>query len=285
MVQPRLVQVLILFVFIGSVVLGLFFLLRSQVASLLVDVGGGLPTTARRTALPTVPNATPTATLQPLTLALVATSVTSATVESAAPTLAASAATVRTGLVNSEAVNVRSYPDLVGEVVGQVQKGERLEILATSADEQWLQVCCPLGTNEGNRQSWIAASFIDLQPDATTTTASNTTASNSQISASLPAGDTVTGVISSSLVNLRDGPGTNYAVVGQASEQTTIQLTGRNEAGSWWRICCPPNAPSTSWISAELVTISLPQEEVLARVPVVAVPAPPVPTPTDTPTP
>jgi len=68
------------------------------------------------------------------------------------------------GLVNSAIVNVRSYPSLTGEVVGQAKEGDRLEILATSPDGQWLQVCCPLGTSEGNQPSWVAADFVTVQP-------------------------------------------------------------------------------------------------------------------------
>jgi hypothetical protein len=68
------------------------------------------------------------------------------------------------GLVTSAVVNVRSHPSLTGAVVGQVKPGDRLELFGTSPDGQWLQVGCPLDTSAGNRQSWVAADFVMVQP-------------------------------------------------------------------------------------------------------------------------
>lgn len=166
MAQRKLVQVLLLFCFISAVSVSTIVLARRQLASLRQELGGAGVAPGRVTATASPPSALLTVTRSAVTRALVATMPSSET--QTAPTLhlptSPSPARTRMGIVNSAVVNVRSHPSLGGEVVGQVKQGDRLEILATSPDGQWLQVCCPLGTREGTRQSWVAADLINVQP-------------------------------------------------------------------------------------------------------------------------
>lgn len=278
--SPKTVQAVIVLFFIAVVTVSFFFLLRQQLAPLVDEIGGttALRRTAASAATPTPP---PPATLTAMNLVLAATIAplaTSATPTATAPILAPAATVVQIGIVNGDMVNVRSYPDLASDVVGQAQQGAQLEILATSSDGKWLQVCCPLGTRSGDRQSWIAAEFVTVQP-AVTSVANAALSDPLPASAvklvATPAPDTVAGTVNGSAVNLRSGPGTMYAVVGQAQEQSTVQLTGRDAASTWWRICCPPGAPAESWISAEFINITIPKSQALTLVPVVTTVATP----------
>lgn len=299
MLQPKFVQSMILLLFIGTVSVGIFFLLRMQLAPIMDEVAVNTAAIKRtRTEAADQPLA-PTATMPALTLAMLATLQPTTTV--VAPTVAASlplstvAAPInpnaRLGIVTDDAINIRSYPSLAGEVVGQAQRGDQVEIITTSNDGKWLQVCCPLGTAEGYQQSWIAAEFITIQQPAVSTTTVQSATTLNPITTSKPELDvtaantlpsnTITqsnssklwGTINGAVVNLRSGPGTNYVLVGQASEQTQVEITGRDEAGNWWRICCPVGAPPESWISAELVDLSVPKAEALLRIRVVPAPA------------
>src|SRR5690606_30803807 len=47
--------------------------------------------------------------------------------------------------------------------------------------------------------------------------------------------------------NLRDGPGTNYPIVGSARAGQALEVVGRNAAGDWYRLA------SGAWIAAHLV--------------------------------
>lgn len=71
-------------------------------------------------------------------------------------------------------------------------------------------------------------------------------------------------------VNLRSGPGAGYAIVGAGNAGDTFPITGRNQAGDWWRIRA---ATGPAWIYGPYVQLAGPP----ANVPVVA--APPTPTP------
>jgi uncharacterized protein YraI len=51
-------------------------------------------------------------------------------------------------------------------------------------------------------------------------------------------------------INIRSGPGTDYNILGKLLPGMTVSVTGKNDAGTWWRIDYN-NAPG--WVSAELV--------------------------------
>lgn len=82
-----------------------------------------------------------------------------------------------------------------------------------------------------------------------------------------------------STVNVRGGPGTNYANIGQASNGERYDITGKSAAGDWWQINFNGQ---TGWVTAQYVVV----EGDPAAVQVAAnVPAAPVPTRAPTPRP
>ena len=285
MLQPRVVHSLIIAFFIIVVTGAVLFLLNRQLTPLLDDIANDLVTASSMRVNAAAVQPTPT--LPEITLDLLLTVPPTAiptTPPPATPTPPpATTATIRTGVVNSDLVNLRSYPSLAGEVVGQASEGAQVTILETSNDGQWLQICCPLGTNSGGPQSWIAVEYITLaaQPlPGVVSSALNSAAAQSAtaplIRAASQGGNspTVTGRVNGALVNLRNGPATTYATVGQVNEQTTVTLTGRDATGVWWRLYCPPGTPAESWISAEFVDLPIAKEAALQQVPLVAAPAP-----------
>ncbi len=75
-------------------------------------------------------------------------------------------------------------------------------------------------------------------------------------------------------MNVRRGPGTNFAIVGAAQPGDAFAITGRNAGGDWWRIAF---SDGNAWLYAAYTTA-----EEAASVAVVASPTP-VPTPTPDP--
>lgn len=53
--------------------------------------------------------------------------------------------------------------------------------------------------------------------------------------------------------NIRNGPGTNYTVIGGAKIATRLQIVGRTADGSWLQICCVGGGES--WVYAELLLL------------------------------
>jgi len=82
-------------------------------------------------------------------------------------------------------------------------------------------------------------------------------------------------VVTNPLANLRNGPGTAFALVGTVERGAEFDIVGRNPAGDWWQICCVNG--QTAWIAAFLVDAGGPLD---------GVPVPPdIPTPPPTPVP
>lgn len=53
-------------------------------------------------------------------------------------------------------------------------------------------------------------------------------------------------------INIRNGPGTNFDIVGGVFAGNTAQVTGYQSAdGLWWRVVCPVDNVTDCWVSAD----------------------------------
>ena len=91
-----------------------------------------------------------------------------------------------------------------------------------------------------------------------------------------PTPEPATLTVSNTTVNVRSGPGTNYARIGQVSRGQSFTITGKNASGDWWQF--EYNGQS-AWVFGEMVTAQRSQEVTVAA----NIPAPP-PTPRPQPT-
>ena len=168
------------------------------------------------------------------------------------------------GRVLAALVNVRSAPALGAGIVGTLNGGERLQVVARSDDGEWLRVCCATsrdGPSEGDSdgEAWIAAEYLEIEEPVvrlqdSTTEASNTESSSNTVKdPSDLASDQ--GLVNADLINLRAGPGTIYPTVGQATNGQILDLLGRNEANDWLQIGSVGER-EPAWISAEFVTLA-----------------------------
>lgn len=53
------------------------------------------------------------------------------------------------------------------------------------------------------------------------------------------------------VLNLRSGPGTDYAVIALLSPGETARVDGKSADGEWWRVACPQDASGFCWVSAD----------------------------------
>jgi uncharacterized protein YraI len=83
-------------------------------------------------------------------------------------------------------------------------------------------------------------------------------------------------------LNVRAGPGTNYALLGLFPTGTTVEIIGRDESRQWWQVRFPPAPDSIGWVSADPTFSKVSNAE---NVPVAQAPPTPTSTPTDTPLP
>jgi hypothetical protein len=92
-------------------------------------------------------------------------------------------------------------------------------------------------------------------------------------------------VVTNDIVNVRQGPGTTYGLVGTASQGTQLQISGKNPEGDWWQICCVNGEPG--WIFGQLAQVQNTESVAVAQnIPPAPAPPTPVPAPpTNTPEP
>ncbi len=62
-------------------------------------------------------------------------------------------------------------------------------------------------------------------------------------------------VLAKQTVNVRTGPGTQFAVVGKLQTNTSAAILGKNENGQWLQIAFP-DAADPGWVSASVVTVN-----------------------------
>ena len=92
------------------------------------------------------------------------------------------------------------------------------------------------------------------------------------------AGEPTATVIAPAGVNVRSGPGSEYAVLGLARFGQTGRVVGISEDSLWWVVYVPGAPNDQGWVSAEFVAV-----ENAENVPIL--PAPPIDQPAATPTP
>ncbi len=87
-------------------------------------------------------------------------------------------------------------------------------------------------------------------------------------------------------LNVRNGPGTGYLVIGKLVRDQQVEVLERNEKGDWWRVCCLPNSDLRGWINAQFVLPEFDLAQAQTLLPLASdIPAPPTPTATVPPTP
>ncbi|MFN8490131.1 MAG: SH3 domain-containing protein [Caldilineaceae bacterium] len=66
-------------------------------------------------------------------------------------------------------------------------------------------------------------------------------------------GNGLTGVVLAERLNVRQGPGTNFAPIGAVLNGQTVNILSRNATGDWWQICCINNTQTPGWVSAKFI--------------------------------
>ena len=89
----------------------------------------------------------------------------------------------------------------------------------------------------------------------------------------------LTGSVNVPRLNVRQGPGTTFPVVGTVSQRETVTILSRNEVGDWWRACCITGTNQDGWMAAQFIlpNFDLGQANVLIAIDG-AIPTPPPPT-------
>ncbi len=119
------------------------------------------------------------------------------------------------GTVKAESLTVRAQPTAQSVSLGAFKKGDKIKILSSA--KGWFRVTLPADT-----PVWISA---DLVAD---------------------------GKIRVRRANLRSSSSTDSAVVGQADQNTAVEVLD-NSVKDWLKIKCPPSVALTGYVNASFV--------------------------------
>jgi uncharacterized protein YgiM (DUF1202 family) len=146
------------------------------------------------------------------------------------------------GVVGTSALNLRTGPGYLYDVIRVIYYGQGMNLLGRNADASWIWVSLPDGTEGwvGSRYllSNVALSSLPLTDQVVAPPAS------AQPVVVLPSGGAVqqttttspTATVTTGALNVRSGPGIGYDVVGVAYQDDTLTLVGRNTDVSWIQV-------------------------------------------------
>jgi N-acetylmuramoyl-L-alanine amidase len=154
----------------------------------------------------------------------------------------ASQSSGQVAVVSGSSVNIRSGPDTSYGIIAQAGLGDRLPVLDKSGD--WYKISLSSGAS-----GWVAGWLVAVgTPIAQTSTPVNPTTPSAN-GGSADSGKVA--VVTGSIVNVRNGPGTTNAVVGQVSQGNSLPFL--EQSGDWCRIKLSNG--STGWVAGWLVSI------------------------------
>jgi SH3-like domain-containing protein len=133
---------------------------------------------------------------------------------------------VQSGIVKAERVNVRTQPNILSEVVSQVNTGDNVQVLETILHEkpipgnprEWYRIGIPEGA-----VLWVAGDYVD------------------------PTGQTVT----ASRLNVRAGPSESYTVVARLNRGDKVERI--KESGGW--ISIKPPVSSFAYVATSFIDL------------------------------
>jgi uncharacterized protein YgiM (DUF1202 family) len=141
-------------------------------------------------------------------------------------------------VINAPRVNLRSDAGAGFPVVGSVAEGEVVELLGRNKYATWAQV-----RTAGGLVGWISTYYLDRASGFN--------------DIPIVAAYVAQGLVNNSpTLNVRQGPGLDYAVVGTLQFGEYVNLLGRNEDSSWLYI--QKNA-LTGWIASAEVEATVPR--------------------------
>jgi len=99
-----------------------------------------------------------------------------------------------------------------------------------------------------------------------------------------PPGDGPTGAVIADRLNVRQGPGTTFAIVGHVAKGDVVRIQQRNAAGDWWQVCCAGDTKSVGWVSSKFIQPNFDAAQTNTLIPVGDGSTAPAAAPTEAPT-
>lgn len=144
---------------------------------------------------------------------------------------------IATGVVNVDALNVRSGASTNDSSLGLIRQNDNVEILGQEGS--WYKVRCSV--NGSTQVGYVYAEYITKTSD-----------SNNNGGAE-PEHPIAYGVVNADVLNVRNGASTSNSVLGVIRTNDKVEIL--SQVGSWYRIKCTVNgSETTGYVYAEYIT-------------------------------
>jgi len=147
-------------------------------------------------------------------------------------------------------VNIRSGPDLTFEKIGLLKNGDSAEVVGISQDGLWLVIKLPGGDNVG----WISKDYVILTNTEGVPVTRISGITQERIPPTPAPGSP--SLTANYPVNIRAGPGIEFAVVGQMAQGQTAEVVGINRDGLWIAIKLLSQQNGVGWVAAAYVRLT-----------------------------
>ena len=156
--------------------------------------------------------------------------------------------TLMATVIGANNLKVRSYGAMYGTVIGSLSNGTTVRVWEANEDESWYKVDSNKnGVYDYEEDGWVSANYLNIQEGTSNGTTSNGGASNGTGTV-----ETGTGVVANTYsgVNVRQGAGTGYALVGKLLPGTAVEILEVKTVGAtkWGRT-------SQGWVSMDYITM------------------------------
>ncbi|MGA2490757.1 MAG: SH3 domain-containing protein [Anaerolineales bacterium] len=134
-------------------------------------------------------------------------------------------------------VNVRSGPGTSYTSLGQLNAGEKVQIIAREGTGKWYQILYPAASGG---LGWVAAQFVQIAAGTEVPLEATPTETG-------PSGRVV------QRLNVRSGPGMTFTSLGMLEPDVVVSLTGKNSTASWFQIDYPSGPGGYGWVTAQFI--------------------------------
>ena len=128
-------------------------------------------------------------------------------------------------VANTESLNLRASNAASSAVLGTLAKGEKVVVLDTYSSWSKVQAACGL-------VGFVNSTYLSSSANANTGSTGNT--GNSGTNTNLGSSSKVTGTVNASSLNIRSGPSTGTASLGQLAKGAVVTLLA--QSGDWYKI-------------------------------------------------
>jgi len=142
------------------------------------------------------------------------------------------------GLTTAQ-INVRAETSTASENLGMIAQFSTVQVIGKDASGSWYQI---IYTN--SRIGWVRAEFVQVNASAQIPVIKSGTGNGSGLS----------GLVIQK-INVRNGPGTTYDILGILNPNDVVFMTGKSPSGAWIQIEYTNTPDGKGWAASEFLKI------------------------------